>query len=71
MITLPQKIQCVERELAMRRRVYPRWVSEGRMPQAKADDEIALMAAVLATLKGLQPQQSRQMGLLQQSEVSA
>lgn len=43
-----QKRACIERELKMRRRAYPRWVEAGRMSQAKADEEIAIMEAILA-----------------------
>jgi membrane carboxypeptidase/penicillin-binding protein PbpC len=53
MIPLARQIACVERELKMRRRVYARWVQDGRMPQAKADSEMAEMEAVLATLQAL------------------
>ena len=56
-IALARQVACIERELRMRRRVYPRWVQEGRKPQADADREIAEMEAVLETLKALQPQQ--------------
>lgn len=35
----------------MRERAYPRWVSELRMTQKKADQEIAAMRAILATLE--------------------
>lgn len=52
-IPLAAQIKCVEREIAMRMRVYPRRVSVGRMTQAAADDETACMRAVLATLRGL------------------
>lgn len=52
-IPLAAQIACVEREIAMRERVYPRWVSEKRMPQKKADDEMAAMRAVLRTLRGI------------------
>ncbi len=52
-VPLPVQIACVERELRFRRRVYPRWVGEGRMTQAEADHEIAAMEAVLANLKAL------------------
>lgn len=45
-------IACVTREIDMRRRVYPRWVESRRMTQRKADNEIRLMEAVLARLKG-------------------
>jgi len=48
MITYDQKRAAIEREIKMRRRVYPRWVEAGRMSQAKADEEIAIMEAVLA-----------------------
>lgn len=46
-ITHDQKRACIERELKMRRRVYPRWVADNRMTQAKADEEIAVMEAIL------------------------
>jgi hypothetical protein len=52
-LTLDRQIACVEREVEMRRRVYPRWITEGRISQAKALDEIEAMKAVLATLRGL------------------
>ncbi len=41
---------CVEREIAMRRQVYPRQVGQGKMKQATADLQIAAMEAVLLTL---------------------
>lgn len=37
---------CARRELAMRRRVYPGLVAKGRMTQAEADAEIAMMAQI-------------------------
>ena len=46
-VTRFEKRRCLEREIAMRRRVYPRWVREGRMTQAEADREIDVMAAIL------------------------
>lgn len=51
--TLQDQIACVEREIAMRERVYPHWVRGGRLKQDKADREIETMRAVLATLRGL------------------
>lgn len=47
-ITHDQKRAALEREIKMRRRVYPRWVADGRMSQAKADEEISIMEAILA-----------------------
>lgn len=46
MISAEDKLACVEREVKMRRRVYPRWVENKRMTQAQADREIALMEAI-------------------------
>lgn len=53
MVTLDLQIACVTRELALRRSVYPRQVSRGRMRQSEAEHEIAVMEAVRATLVGL------------------
>ena len=50
-VTLTQQIACVSREIAMRKRCYPNWIARGTMQQAKADDEIRSMTAVLQTLK--------------------
>lgn len=47
-ITASEKLACVLRELNMRRRVYPRWVENGKMTQAKADAEIRIMEAIAA-----------------------
>jgi hypothetical protein len=46
-VTRFEKRRCLEREIAMRRRAYPRWVREGRMTQAEADREIDVMTAIL------------------------
>lgn len=48
--TLDEQITCVEREIAMRERVYPAWVRNGRMTQQKADREVETMRAVASTL---------------------
>ncbi|GIK83052.1 MAG: hypothetical protein BroJett024_41570 [Alphaproteobacteria bacterium] len=55
-VALADQIACVRRELAMRQRVYPRWVSAGKMTQADSDREITTMIAVLATLQEVQRQ---------------
>lgn len=52
-VPLSSQIACVEREIAMRERVYPRWVVENRMTKAKADAELDAMRAVLETLKAV------------------
>lgn len=46
--TAADKLAAVRREITMRRRVYPRWVEANRMSQAKADEEIAVMEAIVA-----------------------
>lgn len=52
-VSLERQIEAVDREVKMRRHVYARRVAEGKMTQAKADTEIAVMEAVEATLRGL------------------
>lgn len=53
MITIERQIECVRREVNMRRRVYPRWVAAGKMSQAKAAEEIEVMEAVHAHLESI------------------
>lgn len=47
-ITTADKRREAERELAMRRRVYPRMVETGRMLKVDADRQIAVMEAIAA-----------------------
>lgn len=49
--SLGAQIECVEREIRMRRHVYPRRVADGKMSTQTADREIALMVAVAETLQ--------------------
>jgi hypothetical protein len=53
-VTLTAQIACVERELRLRERVYPRWVAVGRMSQEDCAREILTMRAVLATLRTME-----------------
>jgi hypothetical protein len=46
-ITMADKLACAERELKMRRRVYERWVADGRMSAGKAAHEIACMEEIV------------------------
>lgn len=39
-------VECVDRELGFRRRVYPRHVAAGKLTQDAADRQLALMEAV-------------------------
>jgi len=52
-VPLGDQIAAVERELTMRRRVYPTWVANGRMQLVTAELEITRMVAVLETLRQL------------------
>ena len=52
--TLSEQLACVERELGMRKRTYPRWVANGKLNQAAADLEMRRMEAVRDTLKRVQ-----------------
>lgn len=45
-ITTVEKRDVAEREVKMRKRVYPRWVASGRMIQAEADYQIRVMEAI-------------------------
>jgi len=46
LMTEHDKHACAVREAKMRRRVYPRWVAQGRMTQEQAEREIATMEAI-------------------------
>lgn len=48
--TIDDLIRCAEREIKMRKKVYPWRVRQGKMPQGQADREIRLMEAILENL---------------------
>jgi hypothetical protein len=48
--TLDEQIASISREIAIRERVYPKWVETGKMKKPAADHEIACMKAALGTL---------------------
>jgi len=48
---LDQQLDELERELKMRRRMYPRWVADGKMAQATADRQIRLMEGAKETVR--------------------
>lgn len=47
-ITMADKFACAQRELSMRRKLYPRWVEEHKMSAGKAAHEIACMESIVA-----------------------
>lgn len=48
MFTNTEKLACVERELKLRKSVYPRWVGKGKMTIEQARREIELMQGIVA-----------------------
>jgi hypothetical protein len=50
-VSIQEQLKCAQREAAMRRNVYPKWIAARRMTQEKADAEIAAMEAIAATLE--------------------
>lgn len=53
MITIDEQIECVEREIKMRRKVYPNRVAREQMTQSFAAEQIVTMEAVLETLRAV------------------
>lgn len=49
-VSYDDQIDAVEREIKLRRRVYPRWVASGQMTAEKSAIELDRMCAVLDTL---------------------
>ena len=53
MITNRDKLECVERELSLRERVYVRLIEKGKMTEAKAQRETELMEAIVEDYRAL------------------
>jgi hypothetical protein len=52
-VSLPDMIAEVERELALRERLYPEWkLSAGRIKRLRMDRQIEVMRALLSKLQG-------------------
>lgn len=49
--TPEQLAACAEREVKQRRRVYPHWVEDGRMSQAFAEEQIAMMEQIASEFR--------------------
>lgn len=56
-VELEEQIAEVQRELGMRRKVYPRFVAAGKITQDAADRRVAVLEAVLETLQRLPKRQ--------------
>lgn len=51
--TLEEQIREVQREINLRREVYPRFIRNGVVTEARANRQMAAMTAALDTLKRL------------------
>lgn len=49
-------VQCAEREVSMRERVYPGWTARGKMTHERAQTEIAKMRAIAEFLREHAPE---------------
>lgn len=49
--TAAELFACADREVGLRRRVYPRWVKDRRMSAEKAEEEIAKMQSICDLLR--------------------
>lgn len=52
-MTLTEQIKAVRREIDYRKRLYPKWVEDGKLEQKEADYQIEVMEQVLSTLNAL------------------
>lgn len=53
-IPIADQIVCVQREIGMREKLYPRWVKDRKLTFESADLELARMRAVLLSLQAVQ-----------------
>lgn len=53
MVTISEQIKGVKREIDYRKRLYPKWVAEGKMTKLDADYQIELMEYVANTLQAV------------------
>jgi hypothetical protein len=43
-----RKVRCINREIGMRKRLYPRFVEQRKITQEFADEEIAVLESIKA-----------------------
>lgn len=48
---ISQLIDCANRELALRRKHYPGWISNGKMTREKSEHELECMEEILKVLQ--------------------
>lgn len=52
-VTTAEKLRAVQRELALRKNVYPRFVANGKITQQQADHETLVMSAIIADYEAM------------------
>ncbi len=62
-VTIDEQLAEVKREIAMRQKVYPKWIESGSLPKQKADFQILAMEAVLISLQETAKEKAPQAGL--------
>ncbi len=62
-VTIDEQIAEVKREIAMRNKVYPKWIESGSLSKSKADFQILVMEAVLISLQAIAREKAPQAGL--------
>ncbi len=62
-ITIDEQIAEVKREIAMRQKVYPKWIDADSLKKSKADFQILAMEAVLVSLQDVAKRTAPQAGL--------
>jgi hypothetical protein len=59
MITLTEQIAEAQRELALRRRLYPGWVKSGKLDASTASYQLQAQEAITRTLERLAAEQGQ------------
>jgi hypothetical protein len=57
MITLAEQIAEAQRELALRRHLYPGWIKAGRLSREDANRQLLAMSEIVRTLERLEVEQ--------------
>lgn len=64
MMTTQEKIKEIQRELNMRKRVFPTWVLQGRIKEDVANKRIKIMEEILEDYQKIEKEENKQGELL-------
>ena len=70
-IPIADQIACLERELHIRERIYPRWVDKGKLTQKAAALELDRMRAAIRTLQRSMTDGKPAEGVMSSGQVAA